>query len=179
MTVARLWAHLRYYQSRHGWTLAGLSMLLAAGSLQLAVVSPMQERIDTRHASIAALRLQLSRQPPPQLSVADSAVKLLEALPAEADAPDTVARIHRLALKRGVRLESGEYRLLREAGGRLVELQITLPARADYLQLRGWLSDVLQAEPAAMLGELALRRDDVGSVALDARVRLSVFMRAS
>jgi len=174
-----LWAHLRYYLSRHGWTVAGLLLLLAAGVLQLAVVLPMQERIETRHAATAALRLQLAQRPPQPLSVTGTAARLLDGLPSEADAPNTVARIHRLALVRGVRLESGEYRLLRQAGVRLVEYQITLPARGDYLQLRGWLDDVLQAEPAAMLGELELRRDDASSVALDARVRLSVFMRAS
>ena len=92
---------------------------------------------------------------------------------------EAIDAIHRAAAANGVKLANGEYRLARDGGARLLRYQITLPARASYPQLRAWIGEVMNAVPSAALDEISFRRDDVGSDSVEARVRLTLFLRAS
>jgi len=99
-------------------------------------------------------------------------------LPTDSDALAVIERLHHAATLHGVELPQGDYRLSRDASGTLLRYQITLPARGGYPQLRAWLADLMNALPTIALDGLAVQRDDVGSGRIDARVRLTLFLKA-
>jgi len=96
--------------------------------------------------------------------------------PDVATLPDWLERIYAAAEKNGVQLDAGEYKLLQDRNQKLVRYQLTLPVRGNYLQVRGFIAEVLTAVPAAALDEIGFRRDSVGATVLDARVRFTVYM---
>jgi hypothetical protein len=56
--------------------------------------------------------------------------------------------------------------------------QITVPMRTDYPHIHAWLAQVLAQLPNAALDEVSFKREDAATPELDAKLRLTVFMRA-
>lgn len=96
--------------------------------------------------------------------------------PELATLPDWLERIYAAAEKNGVQLDAGEYKLLQERNQKLARYQLTLPVRGNYMQVRGFIAEVLTAVPAAALDEIGFRRDSLGSTVLDARLRFTVYL---
>ena len=96
--------------------------------------------------------------------------------PASAATPELLKQINAAAESQGIVLQSGEYRMQRGEGARLGRYEITLPLRGSYRQIRGFVADVLAAVPAAVLEEVNLRRENVESARLEARVRFTVYL---
>jgi hypothetical protein len=172
-------AHWRYQVYRHGWpAVLGLALMAGAIATQLLGVNQIHEQTAVLRADAAKLR-QVSKQRPKQDEVA---VKRLAdfyaSLPAASAALDAVGAIHLSATKMGVRLAVGDYRQVREGSSALLRYQVTLPARSSYPNMRLWLDDVMNTLPTAALDEISVRRDDVGSDIVEARLRLTLFMRA-
>jgi hypothetical protein len=53
-----------------------------------------------------------------------------------------------------------------------------VPLHADYPHVHAWLVQVLNQLPNAALDEVSLKRDNAGAPALDAKLRLTLFLRA-
>jgi Tfp pilus assembly protein FimV len=172
-------AHLRFRLARHGWpAAAGFALLFGAAFLQVFAVADTQAQAAQLRAVISQQRQRLAGRPQ-ETQAADVRLAAFRAgLPGIEGTAAAIAAIHRAAAANGVSLVQGEYRLAREAGAPLQRYQITLPAKASYPRLRAWLADTLNTVPAAALDEIALRRDDAGSAAVEARVRLTLFLRA-
>jgi len=98
--------------------------------------------------------------------------------PREASTPQWLARIYAAAAAKGIALESGEYKLERKTGERLARYEILLPLKGSYAQIRGFVAEVLATVPAAVLEEVNLRRENVQSRRLDARVRFTLYLGA-
>lgn len=179
MTPAHLSAHLRYQFYRHGWpAVAGLVLLVFAAACQWLAVQPLRARTSALHAAQAVARPAALQAPSQQELQARQLAGFYARLPAASGAPEAVAAIHAAARANGVSLTRGEYRLVRDGNAPLWRYQITLPARATYPRLRAWLGATLLAVPAASLDEISLRRDDSSGDAVEARVRLTLYMRA-
>ncbi len=179
MNAPDLLAHVRYQLVRHGWpAAAGLALFGVAAGLYVFGVQPAQARANELRAEQSALR-QRGAPPPgqPELLRARQAA-LLDGLPAPTAALDTIASIHAAAAARGVELARGEYRLVREAGASLARYQLVLPTRSTYPALRGWLADSLNTNPHASLDDITLRREDAGVGTVEARVRITLYLRA-
>jgi len=179
MSLELLLAHARYQYHRHGWPAAlGLALLALAIGAQTMAVPALQAQTTAARETQETLR---KRSPPPRAAqdIAQTQQQaLLASLPSGAQASlDTVKTLHRLAATHGVRLASGEYRLARDSGDKLQRYQITLPASASYPQLRAWLADAMNETPTLALDEISLRREDVGTDTLEARLRFTLFVR--
>jgi hypothetical protein len=172
-------AHLRFQLARHGWPAAtGIALLACAAVLQFAGVEATRAQASQLRAEQAALRQRLAARPQENRTADARLAAFYTGLPDAAGTAAAIEAIHHAAGANGVSLAQGEYRLAREAGAPLVRYQITLPAKASYPRLRAWLADTLNAVPAAALDEIAFRRDDAGSATVEARVRLTLFLRA-
>ncbi len=180
MNAGLLAAHWRFEIARHGWPLPlALVMMAVAAGVALLATPPVRTQVRTLDAALASAHADRSRSSDPQETQRRQLTAFYAGLPTAAGALEAIAMIQRAADANGVTLAQGEYRLSRDAGAQLMRYQITLPARSDYPRLRAWLSDVMNAVPSASLDELSLRRDDAARDAVDARVRLTLFMRAS
>ena len=179
MTADRLVAHLRFQLQRHGWpTLLALVLMLAAAGLQVFGVAEARTRAQTLRVEQAALRQRQVQQPRPEEAASRRLAGFYSELPAPGAALDSIESIHKAATTHGVKLAHGEYRTARDGNSPLLRYQITLPARASYPNLRAWIGEVMNMFPTAALDEINFRRDDVGSDVLEARVRLTLFLKA-
>ena len=174
-----LLAHARYLLYRHGWPLAlALALALAAGGVVWLGVAPTQERLAIVRAEQQAL---LAKRALPERSGQDMQGRLDAVRQRLADEPRTlaaIASIHEAARVHGVTLARGEYRLVAQARSPWLRYQITLPASGTYPAVRLWLADIMEAEPAASLDALSLRREESGDTVVEARVRLTIHRSA-
>jgi hypothetical protein len=169
----------RYRWARAGWPAWLGGVLLAAAMLAGPLVSdPLREQA-------AALQSQAERaraaRAAPAVDPAQRARREAEAfvnqLPAGDAALAAVQDLHQLAQSHGVRLASGEYRLVAEAGQGWQRYQISLPAQANDLALRRWMADALNRWPSLALDDLSASREQAAQDALQARVRWTFYLR--
>jgi len=99
--------------------------------------------------------------------------------PSPQSSPDWLGKINAAARAKGLVLRSGEYKLERSADQKLARYQITLPVAGSYAQIRGFVGQVLADVPAAALEEITLRRESVSSSTLEARIRLTLYLRSA
>ncbi len=83
------------------------------------------------------------------------------------------------AKKRGVVLARGEYRLIGDPAGGFVRYQILLPVRGNFRAINGFAEQVLLDLPFAALEDVAFRRETAGSGAVEARLRLVLFLQSA
>ena len=160
---------------RLGW--AGILAIVfsaAAASLWMGSLQ-MQHRSQT---------LAESHLPHPVTAVVKTPVAALEPwqqlateLPAFDDNAGDLKRIFAIAKRRHIALDKGDYQLLRDPQLRSTSFGALFPMRDNYANIKGFVADVLQALPYAVLEELAFDRGDASSPQLDARVRLTVLYR--
>ncbi len=179
MTSDAAIAHLRFQLDQHGLpALAGLLLIAGAVGLQTVGVTEARARTEELRLEQAASRQRLAQQPNPEEATSKRISGFYADLPAPVGALEAIESIHKAAKANGVKLAHGEYRMTRESGAPLLRYQITLPARASYPHLRAWIGDVMNTIPTAALDEISFRREDVGSDSVEARVRLTLFLRA-
>jgi len=163
---------LRYGAERLGWPgLLGLALGGAAAITWLAVVIPLEADNAERRDSIAALRAKLEAQPE---IVPAAEARNLAGLPGGNALLPLVAAVHAGARRQNIALELGEYIWQRESGNRPARYRMIFPARGSYGDLRNWTIGLLAARPELVLEEFDLRRENIGSATLDARVQFSV-----
>ncbi len=180
MTPASILGFARFYYYRHGWPAAiGVVLLIFALGMQAIGVPKLQAQATDARAAHEALRKRALQAPKPQDASREQYAALLASLPSGANASsDAVKAIHRIAATHGVYLATGEYRVVREGSDKLQRYQITLPATSNYPKLRAWLTDVMNEMPTIALDEISLRREDVGTEQIDARVRFTLFLKS-
>ncbi|MBT3067992.1 hypothetical protein [Rhodoferax sp. U11-2br] len=178
MTLQHLLAWMRFQRYRHGWlAVLGLALFIGALGLQFLGVEQMHTRLAELRAEAAAQRQQDAQRPDPDDTARQRRAAFDDSLPGSAGALDAIEVVHRIALANGVKLATGEYRLVRDGGTKVQRYQITLPARASYPQLRAWLAEVMNAVPAMALNDIGFQREEVGSESVQANVRFSLFLR--
>jgi hypothetical protein len=89
--------------------------------------------------------------------------------------PELLKHLNALAGQRGVTMDRASYAVTERDGQRRME--ITLPLKAGYPSLRGYLRDVLMRQGAPSLDELTLKRQQSTDLLVEANVRLSYLMR--
>jgi hypothetical protein len=176
--MALLIAHARYLLLRHGWPLAlGLALGLVAAAVVWLGVVPMEDRLAAVRGEQQALLAKRSPQEQPGQDARGRFEALRQRLADEPRTLAAIASIHESARVHGIVLARGEYRLVAQARSPWPRYQITLPASGTYPALRLWLADIIEAEPAASLDALTLRRETSGDAMVEARVRLTVHRR--
>ncbi len=166
--------------SRLQWRgLVGAALIVFAIGFALSTLLPAQRRAAELKDEIGELRTRLR-------SVGDSAAvappratqieNFYAFFPHVDTLPDWIGRIHTAAARHGLTLESGDYLLERRKDARLVQYQVTLPVRGSYGDIRGFVAEVLEKVPAAALDDVVLKRESIGTPALEARIRWVVYM---
>ncbi len=176
-----LTTRLRFALHRHGWP-APVGLLMALLVWPLAHWGADRARADASalSATLQEQRLQQVRQPGPPATPGQDLADLPSRLPAAEGALEALQTIHAAAARHGVKLSAGEYRLVREGGSPLIQrYQITLPASGAYPDVRAWMATVMNTLPTIAMDELSLTRQDVGSPAIETRVRWTLYLRAS
>jgi hypothetical protein len=156
--------------------MAAALLAVAASALYPLSIAPSLARIDAARQRLAAPR------PRPAAVAIASAVDSLDRLQAgfdvEARFPDRLGLLGQHAAGQGLALNDGAYTVVREAHGRIVRYEVTLPVHGSYPQIRRFIAAVLARDGAAALLDVQFHRAKVADPTLDAVVRLAYFMRA-
>jgi len=159
----------------------GIALVAFAAAFHLSAVMPLAAEFAGLRAEADALdrRLQMGGASASRGTPAEQLATFYAFFPSPHSSPDWLGRINAAARAKGLVLRSGEYKLERSADQRLARYQITLPVVGSYAQIRGFVGQVLADIPAAALEEITLRRESVSSPTLEARIRLTLYLRSA
>jgi Tfp pilus assembly protein PilO len=158
----------------------GIGVWVMAASFHLSAVLPAQQRLDEVRASAASLQqrvaqagrqLDANARPP-----AEQLAEFYRVFPDEMSSPDWIGRIAAIARDSGLSLDQGEYKPTRDTVGQLTRLQMTLPVRGEYRQIRRFLTATGAALPIVSLEQVQFERQKVGDPLIDARIRLVLYL---
>lgn len=96
------------------------------------------------------------------------------ALP-EHEVSEVLRRLGRIAQSKGLTLTETDFQATGEGLGGLRRLQLTLPLRAGYPQVRQFVEAVLLEFPGVSVDQMLLKRDSVGQRQGEIRLRLSIW----
>lgn len=179
--TARLNRSLGRRLGRLGWPgMAGIGLWAMAAALYFSAVLPAQQRLDEIRLSAASLQERIARASR-QLATgerpaAEQLAEFYRAFPDERSSPDWIGRIAATAQSCGLSLDQGEYKPTRDKVGKLTRLQMTLPVRGEYRQIRQFLARTGVNVPIASLDQVQFERQKVGDSLVDAKIRLVLYL---
>lgn len=178
-TALRIREALRRALRRAGWAGAAGGLLLA---LAVAIDQHAAGFFEARRAALAAERASLLRdgeaaQPQRTGIDRDTLRAFYDGFPARAELPALLSALQVQAEAHGVDIERSDYRIADETAAPLQRVVLSLPVRAEFGVLYGWLSELIASSPHVGLEALSLRRNDTGSGFVEGELRLLVFVR--
>jgi multidrug efflux pump subunit AcrA (membrane-fusion protein) len=88
-----------------------------------------------------------------------------------------VRTLFALAEKSGLTLRQGEYKSALDRNGRVATYQVNLPVKGSYAAIWQFAMAALRAIPFAALDDISFRREAIGDTAVEARLRLTLYLR--
>ncbi|MDB5863311.1 MAG: putative transrane protein [Betaproteobacteria bacterium] len=160
---------------------AGVAAAIFALVFQLCAVNAVDADLADLRAQAERLhaRNQLEAERPANARAVPGAqlATFYEFFPAVGSLPEWLLKIDAAAARQGVALDLGDYRLVQEKSSRLARYQIMLPIKGSYEQIRGFVAAVLNDVPAAALEDISLKRETIGAINLEARLKLTLYLR--
>lgn len=175
---ARLGWEARRIGRRLGWGAA-----LGIGALALAGACAWQSHAMAQRQQQAGMQLAAARSAKPLPAVAgpDDAARRLAAfyayLPAHEAIPDLLKQLVAVADKNGVTLAKADYKPQPEDNADFMRYQITLPIKADYASVQGFIVGALHALPTLTLDSVTFKREQIESGDVEARVQFNLLIK--
>lgn len=148
----------------------GTGLMLACAPFYFSAIRPAERELADRRLA-AALPAAADRGP-------QRRQRFEQLFPPLAQLPDELERLYGFARDAQLELSRGDYRLEND-GGLLLEYRVTLPLHGTYAGIRRFLAQVLRAMPLVSVDALQFARDGAQAPTLNAKVRLTVYFRAS
>lgn len=147
--------------------IAGIGLLLFCLSYYSGSVAPGADELARLKSEVE----QLSTAARPAASEAQPAAS--PTLPGFASATASLKALATVAQRHDLSIEQATYQLTDKDGQR--RLEVSLPLKAAYPTLRGYLRDVLALPAAPVLDELILQRQQAGEPQIEVSLRLSFY----
>jgi hypothetical protein len=172
--MARLIDTFKFYLGRLGRVGAvGALLIVASLAYQNGVVRPRE----------TALNEQILRNEQARQAAAAQRERVAQtgadATGQPALAPAAAAALRRLfaaASEAGLELSQGEYRLTEVKEAHLRRYQLSLPVYGAYPDIRAFVAQALNADPALALNAIQLRRDSIETPELDALLNFTLYL---
>jgi Tfp pilus assembly protein PilO len=172
--------HLRQWTRTLRWQgLAGSVLVVAAVVSYFAAIDPARTRIrqlKDETQSVRASRSSVDAAKPVVAGREPWLQQFYGQLPPQASAPEWLRILFSAASAHSLRLERGQYKLTVDKSGQLLEYEIVLPVRGNYVQIRKFLADALEKIPAAALDEITIKREAIGDSRINASIRFTLFL---
>lgn len=165
-----------------GWPGAvGIALLVAAVGLYGVVLTERSAKLATLKKEGASLRERIDRAAKSGIPVSSSADELQKfyGFFATGGATDWLDKLYAAADTAGLTLDQGEYRTVPDKTGKLIRYQVTLPVKGSYGQIRRFVDLALVEVPIASLDDISFKREAIGATQLEARVKLTLFLRVN
>lgn len=164
-----------------GWPgIAGACLLAACAVFYLSAIRPASVRLaDARQGALSVqVRVRMAAKgmsrrdlPPPQ-----QLAQFYALFPKEKDLLPRLKKVFDLANAQGIRLDEGEYKLVRDKVGKLARFQMTLPVKSQYPQIRKYLNSLRADIPTLALEHLQFERQHVSDPQVEAKLRLALYV---
>ncbi|KGF79798.1 hypothetical protein IA69_22265 [Massilia sp. JS1662] len=162
---------------------AGILVFVMAGALAwtLNAVWAM-ERAQEARAAQAKQKAQVAAAPEPAaapvpVQAPDNLAAFYGALGARGSAEQQVKTLFGLATKSGLVLRQGEYKPGYDRNAKVYTYQVNLPVKGSYAAIWQFAMAALRTIPFASLDEITFHRDAIGDATVDARLKLTLYLR--
>jgi len=159
----------------------GVALLAVSLSLGVSSLLPSWKELHRLRAKAAAAqeiqRTAAARVPVPDHSPAAQLRAFYAIFPAHTNASESLSHMVGAARESGLQLSRGEYAIVTDRQTGLVQYRMTLPVRGGYTQVRAFVAASLKAVPALALDELIFERPSISETQVQARVRLTLYLR--
>lgn len=173
--------HPRQLLSRLGVPgIAAIGMLTACAAFYASVMMPMGARIDEVQESVRSLSERVeqvtrgSRQG--DLPVAEQLAEFYRLFPQQNQLTDTVGKVFEIAGLQGIALQQGEYRVAEDQAGKLRRFQMVLPVKAEYPNIRRFLTRLAADVPTVVLEHIQFERQKIGDLQVEATIKLALYV---
>lgn len=178
INLAAIGLRLQLALAAMGPVLCGALVLILAAALTLAWLLPQRALQADRHQ----VALRMARMPAPSAAMvapvtANDNLNLFYATLGEKRyAEQQVKTLFALADKAGLSLSQGEYKSGYDRNARVHTYQVTLPVKGGYDKVWQFAMLSLASMPFASLDEINFKRETIGEPAVEARMRLTLYM---
>jgi hypothetical protein len=140
------------------------------------------ERAQEAYAAQAKQKPQAAATPAPAPEAApaqapDNLAAFYGALGERHGAEQQVRTLFELASKSGLVLRQGEYKAGFDRNAHVYTYQVNLPVKGTYQAIWQFAMAALRAIPFASLDEISFHRDAIGDPTVEARLRLTLYLR--
>lgn len=179
--IARLNRSTTRRLGRLGWPGAvGAGLWMMAATLYFSAVLPAQQRLEAARDNAASLQQRIARAATQMAAnerpATEQLAEFYRAFPDERSSPDWIGKIAATARSCGLSLDQGDYTPRRDTIGKLTRLQVTLPVKGEYRQIRQFLASTGANVPIASLEHVQFERQKVGDSLVDAKIRLVLYL---
>jgi hypothetical protein len=175
--IRRAWRPLQQRLGAAG--IAGVA-LLAAAAIGLLYAPQILLEADSMHFAVDRTRARLA-EIDRELAATPGSVRQLDRfhtwLPPFGQSSSDMRTLFDIAAKSQIQLIKGEYALKQDNAHHIARLEIVLPIKDSYRDIRGFVAATLDALPHASLSELRMERSAPNVEPLDARLRITMFYR--
>ena len=171
-------ALLSYQLRRLGWPGAvGVTLAAFAAVLYGSGILAAQTQLTRLRGEIEQLRARPTATAAATAVSFEQRVKVFRGFfTSQEELPRMIESIHDRAAANGVAIATADYRESTDPASGLLRLQVTMPLKGSYPQIRAWLGEVMNELPAIALDEFTLKRDRIGNSVLEGRVRFSLYL---
>ena len=180
--------------------LLGLVIALGCGLFYASRIIPINDQILQHNESIQQVKLNNTEQKnlsiainnAPQQITNDDITKFYARFPNGASLPKWLSLINETAVKQGLLLNRGDYKLTQikstpnqlsknpysaSKKTQLSSYEIVLPVTGQYSQIRHFIAEVLYQMPGLALGEMQIKRENTLMPTVEARLVLVLMLR--
>lgn len=165
--------------------LLGLAIALGCGLFYASKITPINDKILQHNESIQQVKLNNAEQKSlsipinnvPQQITNDDITKFYARFPNGASLPKWLSLLNETAVKQGLLLNRGDYKLtqikstqIKANPGQLSRYEIVLPVTGQYSQIRQFIAQVLYQMPALALSEMQIKRENTLRPTVEARL---------
>ncbi|NHZ32154.1 hypothetical protein [Massilia rubra] len=175
-----LWTVKRLVLSQSWATVAAAIVLLGCAMVMGTLVIPADGKLRATELRIAALRaapaMGLTPLQQGKIDRQNDAAEFYRMFPPRDAELDAMGKIYSAAEFWKIELHEGEYRRIPEKSGRLSRLEIVLPVKGNYIEIRKFLAQTMTDVPTLSLDSVNFHREKIDDPNLEATLRFTLFL---
>ncbi len=166
----------------------GLALLLGCCMFYLSTLLPLKQKVnEVKHTIASGALTQVSSanvKQPLVNNLSDDITAFKQLLPQAASLHKWLALIDQTATKQNLALNRGDYKFSKAKqsqisdGFYLSKYEIVLPVAGQYAQIRQFIAQVLQLQPALALSDIKMTRDNSLSPNVEARLVFVLYLQS-
>lgn len=188
-----LWLVFKFFKNIGSLGLAGLTIVLGCGLFYVLMTLPFKAQIDRAQQQINTIQASeitpanVQEKPANDMSQDIAAIKKL--LPQANTLHDWLGLIDKAAFKQGLQLNRGDYKFSQVKQSKVIgnqkitgnqyasRYEIVLPVTGQYVQIRQFIANVLQSQPALALTSVKIQRENALTANVEAKLVFVLFLQ--